>query len=246
MPAAHRARRARDWRLMSAGFAVLAIQARGRRVANHEGVGVGTATLLGLLETTWRRGGLLGTRPGSIRRIGLMGVIQAGWIRPGRRAETAPPSWSSWSVRRSASAAIIQRSRRADGSALNRSTAPHGVPRSRGLRSAATAKRSPPGRCILGVQYRSSPTRHRRHPERASSRRQPYRWIVYPGASTHDGRGDSRPWTSLHVPAFLCPADRKTGSPQRSAMPPAKSVGVAPERLGQLAAAPRKTASRQR
>ena len=81
-------------RLVAAGFAVLRYDKRGvgESTGVYEGVGVGNATrVLGLLADDMAAGvAFLRTRPEiDPRRIGLMGVSQAGWIIP-LAAQRAP------------------------------------------------------------------------------------------------------------------------------------------------------------
>ena len=81
-------------RLVAAGFAVLRYDKRGvgESTGVYEGVGVGNSTrMLGLLADDMAAGvAFLRTRPEiDPRRIGLMGVSQAGWIIP-LAAQRAP------------------------------------------------------------------------------------------------------------------------------------------------------------
>jgi len=186
--------RALTSRLVSAGFAVLRYDKRGvgESTGVYEGVGVGNAArVLGLLADDMAAGvAFLRTRPEiDPRRIGLMGVSQAGWIIP-LAAQRAPnvafmvlvvgPTvsvgleiyYSDLAERTSVPLDQVQ-------SQLGAFQGPAGFDPRPTLETLST-----PGLWLLGEADRSIPT-----PQtvavlealRASGR--PYRWIVYPGAS---------------------------------------------------------------
>ena len=181
-------------RLVSAGFAVLRYDKRGvgESTGIYEGVGVGNSTrVLGLLADDMAAGvAFLRTRPEiDPRRIGLMGVSQAGWIIP-LAAQRAPgvlfmvlvvgPTvsvgleihYSDLAERTNVPLEQVQ-------AQLGDFQGPAGFDPRPTLEALST-----PGLWILGEADRSIPT-----PQtvavlealRASGR--PYRWIVYPGAS---------------------------------------------------------------
>ena len=181
-------------RLVASGFAVLRYDKRGvgESTGVYEGVGVGNATrVLGLLADDMAAGvAFLRTRPEiDPRRIGLMGVSQAGWIMP-LAAQRAPSvAFMVLVVGPTVSVGLeIYYSDLAEFSTvpLDQVQAQLGAfqgPAGFDPRPTLEAL-SVPGLWLLGEADRSIPT-----PQtvavleslRASGR--PYRWIVYPGAS---------------------------------------------------------------
>jgi pimeloyl-ACP methyl ester carboxylesterase len=202
-------------RLVASGFAVLRYDKRGvgESTGVYENVGVGNATrVLGLLADDMAAGvAFLRTRPEiDPRRVGFMGVSQAGWIIP-LAAQRAPNvAFMVLVVGPTVSVGLeIYYSDLAEFSTvpLDQVQAQLGAFQGpAGFDPRPTLETlSVPGLWLLGDADRSIPT-----PQtvavleslRASGR--PYRWIVYPGAShgMRDASGGSVDFMS-DVLAFL-------------------------------------------
>jgi pimeloyl-ACP methyl ester carboxylesterase len=180
-------------RMVSAGFAVLRYDKRGVGESGgvYEGVGpINGERVLSLLADDMAAGvAFLGTRPEiDSRRIGLMGVSQAGWVIPlaARRAPSA--AFMVLVVGPTVSVGLeIFYSDLAERTAvpleqvypqLTEFRGPAGFDPRPTLEAIST-----PGLWLLGEQDRSIPTPHTvavLAELRAAGR--PYRWIVYPGA----------------------------------------------------------------
>ena len=224
-------------RMVSAGFAVLRYDKRGVGESGgvYEGVGVGNGErVLGLLAGDMAAGvAFLGTRPEiDSRRIGLMGVSQAGWVIPlaARRAPRA--AFMVLVVGPTVSVGLeIYYSDLAERTAvpleqvypqLAAFSGPVGFDPRPTLEAIST-----PGLWILGEQDRSIPTPHTvavlTEPARG---RPPVSMDRLPGrVPRHDGRGDGR---AGGLPDRTCSTSSRPGGADGPASPQPIEPGLRP------------------